>query len=35
LLVAGQAAKFEQAGEVLTVTVPDLRDFEVMALDLE
>jgi hypothetical protein len=35
LLVAGQAAKFEQAGEVLTVTVPNLRDFEVVVLDLE
>jgi hypothetical protein len=35
LLVAGQAPKFQQAGDVLTVTVPNLRDFEVVVLDLE
>ena len=35
LLVASQGAKFEQAGHNLTVTVPNLRDFEVVVVDLE
>ena len=35
LLVAERAAEFEQAGETLTITVPSLRDFEVVVADLE
>jgi len=35
LLVAKQAAKFEQVDDVLSVTVPNLRDFEVVVADLE